>query len=371
MSENALAELVRDPAPTKRGRVSASTVLAVLATLYTLYFAREFLLPIVFAILLDFLLQPAVRFLVKLRIPEAVGAGLVVLGLIGVTSLVIYEISGPVQTWVTKAPESIGIAQREVGKLIKPLERMLKRTTDQVQQATGPAQASRPAVVVVQGPSMLSRAFGSTSRFLGAAFEVLILLYFMLATGDLFLRKLIKVLPHLRDKLKAARIARQVEDSVSTYLTTTLLVNLMEGIAVAGVMWLLGMPTPLLWGALVCVFEFIPYIGAFAIMAILAMVGLTTFGTLGHALLAPAAFLAINLLQANLVTPLLLSHRLSLNPVAVFVGLAFWFWIWGIPGAFIGVPVMAVLKICCDQITGLGPIGEFLGGKDEGALLPD
>ena len=204
MSENALAELIRDPAPTKRGRVSASTVLAVLATLYTLYFAREFLLPIVFAILLDFLLQPAVRFLVKLRIPEAVGAALVVLGLIGVTSLVIYEISGPVQTWVTKAPESIEIAQREVGKLIKPLERMLKRTTDQVQQATGPAQASRPAVVVVQGPSMLSRAFGSTSRFLGAAFEVLILLYFMLATGDLFLRKLIKVLPHLQDKLKAS-----------------------------------------------------------------------------------------------------------------------------------------------------------------------
>lgn len=373
MSENVLAELITDPTPRKRPRLSSITVLAVLASLYTLYFAREFLLPIVFAILLDFLLQPAVRFLHKLKIPQAVGAGLVVLAMVGVVSFIIYEISGPVQTWVAKAPESIAIAQREVGKLMKPLERMMNRTPEPVEQeGASPVQgtAARPAVVVVQGPSMLSRAFGSTSRFLAAAFEVLILLYFMLAAGDIFLRKLIKVLPHLRDKLKAIRIARQVEDSISTYLTTTMLVNLMEGVAVSVVMWLLGMPTPLLWGVLVCVFEFIPYIGAFAIVVILAMVGLTTFGTLGHALLAPGAFLLINLVQANFLTPMLMSHRLALNPVAVFLGLAFWFWIWGIPGAFIGVPVMAVLKICCDQIAGLGPIGEFLGGKDDAVALP-
>jgi predicted PurR-regulated permease PerM len=146
---------------------------------------------------------------------------------------------------------------------------------------------------------------------------------------------------------------------------TALAVNVGEGIVVAIVLYFLKMPNPALWGAVVALLEFVPYLGAVTIIVVLSVAALTTFDSVTHALLIPAAFLAINLLQANLVSPLLYSRRLTLNPVALFVGLAFWWWIWGIPGAFIAVPLMATFKIFCDHIDSLAPIGEFLGQRDE------
>jgi len=125
------------------------------------------------------------------------------------------------------------------------------------------------------------------------------------------------------------------------------------------------MPNPALWGALVVLLEFIPYLGALAMVVILGVSALTTFDSIGHALLVPASFLLVNLIQGNLVSPLLLGHRLSLNPVALFIGLAFWFWIWGVAGAFIAVPLLATFKILCDHIESLASVGEFLGQRDE------
>ena len=139
----------------------------------------------------------------------------------------------------------------------------------------------------------------------------------------------------------------------------------LSAIVVGIALYLLGMPSPALWGAMVALLEFVPYLGATAIIIVLTVAAMTTFDTVGHALLIPAAFLAINLVQGNLVSPLLYSRRLTLNPVALFVGLAFWWWIWGIPGAFVAVPLMATFKIFCDHIDSLAPIGEFLGQRDE------
>ena len=348
-------------------RPSPLIILAVLASLYTLYFARAFLLPVTFAILLTFLLSPSVRWLARLHIPAPLGAAIVVLALIGGVGLAAYELAGPVQTWTAKAPQSVATAERELRKLLKPFERFT-RTAQQVETAAGGGAAPQAQEVVVRGPTIVSRIFGSTQRFLAGLLEVVILLYFLLAAGDLFLRKLIKVLPHLTDKLKAIRIARQTEASISTYLRTVALINLVEGAVVAGAMQLLGMPNPLLWGALVTVLEFIPYLGAFTFLVVLFVAALGTYQSLGPALLPPAAFLLINLLQANLFSPILQGRRLALNPVAVFVGLAFWFWIWGVPGAFIGVPILAAFKICCEHIESLAPIGEFLSAREETPL---
>jgi predicted PurR-regulated permease PerM len=192
----------------------------------------------------------------------------------------------------------------------------------------------------------------------------MILLFFLLAAGDLFLQKLIKVLPNLRDRRKAIEIARETEASVSTYLLTTAAVNLVEGTIVAGAVYLLGLPNAPLWGALVALFEFVPYLGAVAAVVVLSVAGLATFDDVGHALLVPGSYLVINLVQANFVGPLLLGQRLELNPVAILVSLAFWFWIWGIAGAFIAVPLLATFKICCDHIERLAPVGEFLGRRD-------
>jgi predicted PurR-regulated permease PerM len=353
----------------RRGRSISLTVLAVLAVLYTLYFSREFLLPIVFALLLSFLLSPLVRGLARFHIPAPLGAGIIVLAILGVLGSGAFGLSGAVRDWAATIPATMATAETKLDKIIRPIRRASK-TAEQVANAAGAAgstvgSAAKPAEVVVQGPSLASRAFGTTQRSVASVLEVLILLYFLLAAGDLFLQKLIKVLPNLGDKRKAVQIARATESSISTYLLTTALVNLTEGAVVAGVMYLWGMPNPALWGALVALLEFIPYLGAVAMVVILAVAALTTFDSVGHALLVPASFLVINLIQGNVVSPLVMGHRLSLNPVALFIGLAFWFWIWGTAGAFIAVPLLATFKIFCDHIESLASVGEFLGQRDE------
>jgi predicted PurR-regulated permease PerM len=354
-----------------RARSINLTVLTVLAVLYTLYFAREFLVPIVFAILLNFLLSPVVRWLTRLRIPSPLGAAIIILAILGVLGSGAFGLSGSVRDWAASAPETLKTADAKLAKIIKPF-RNASKTAEQVAAAAsaaagaGPgANARKPAEVIVQGPSIASRVFGTTQRSVASVLEVLILLYFLLAAGDLFLQKLIKVLPNLGDKRKAVQIARATEASISTYLLTTAAVNITEGAVVAGVMFLWGMPNPALWGALVVLLEFIPYLGALAMVVILGVSALTTFDSIGHALLVPASFLLVNLIQGNVVSPLLLGHRLSLNPVALFIGLAFWFWIWGVAGAFIAVPLLATFKILCDHIESLASVGEFLGQRDE------
>lgn len=351
-----------------RARSLGVTTLSVLAVLYTLYFARPFLLPLVFALLLSFLFSPVVRGLARVRVRPPLGAAVVLLALLSIVGVAGYELSGPVQSWATNAPQTLSNAEKRIRKLLRPIERA-SRTAEQVGSAASavgsPAGTQPPREVVVRPPSLISRLFGTTQRFITALLEVVILLYFLLASGDLFLQKLIKVLPTQGDKRKAVEIARMIESSISTYLMTAATVNLVEGLVVVAAMYLLGMPSPFLWGAMVAGLEFIPYLGAFAAVVILGVAGLTVFDNVGRAIMVPAAYLLVNVIQANFVSPLLMGHRLALNPVALLVGLAFWFWIWGIPGAFIAVPLLATFKIFCDHIASLAAVGEFLGMRDE------
>jgi predicted PurR-regulated permease PerM len=351
----------------RKGRSIEATLLTVLAVLYTLYFARDFLIPIVFALLLNFLLSPLIRRLARIHVKPPLGAAVVVILLVSAIGGSVYQLAGPAQGWIATAPQAFGRAQGKLRRIIRPMQQVQKNVeqAEQAANAVGGPSGKAPEVVVQSEPSLSSRLFGTTQKIVAGLLEIFILLYFLLAGGDLFLQKLIKVLPHFSDKVKAVEIARATESTVSAYLSTTLLLNVVEGAFVALALWLLGMPNVLLWGALVACLEFVPYLGAATAVLVLGVAGLTTFDRLGQALLIPGSFLAINLLQANFVTPLLLGHRLTLNPVAIFVGLAFFFWIWGVPGAFLAVPVLATFKIFCDNIAALAAIGEFLGQRDD------
>jgi predicted PurR-regulated permease PerM len=348
-------------------RSAGVTILAVLALLYTLYFARAFLVPIVFAVLLNFLLSPAIRALARMHVRPPLGAALVVAALVTALGAGAYALSGPAQRWIANVPQSIAGAESKLRHLVRPVQQVTQ-TAEQVERAAGAVggrAAKEPEVVVRTGPTLASRVFGTTERLAAGLLEVVILLYFLLAGGDLFLQKLIKVLPHFGDKVKAVEIARATEAAVSAYLSTATLISVTEGVVVAVVLWMIGLPNAPLFGAIVALLEFVPYLGAATAVVVLGVAGLAAFDNVGQALLAPASYLAINLVQANLVTPLLLGHRLTLNPVAIFVGLAFFFWIWGVPGAFLAVPVLATFKIFCDHIAALAAIGEFLGQRDE------
>lgn len=338
----------------------ALTGLFILALFYTLYLGRAFFLPIILAILLSLLLTPVVRLLKKLRIPEALGAALVVFGLLGVLGWGVYELATPAYEWVQQAPRSLRKVESKLREFKKPMQQMSK-ASEQVEKMAAVGGGQETAKVAVTTETLGEKVFSRATDFIANGAIMFILLYFLLAAGDMFLRKLIKVMPSLSDKKRAVEIARQVETEISTYLSTITLINVILGLAVWGIMSLIGLPNALLWGVLAMVTNYIPYLGALVMIGVLAMVGFITFDDLGQSLMAPGAYVGLNLLESYFLTPMILGRRLTLNPVVIFLGLTFWGWLWGITGALLAVPIMVVLKIFCDHSETLAPIGEFLG----------
>ena len=227
-------------------RSAALTIIAVLGVLYTLYFARGFLVPITFALLLNLLLSPALRALARLGLRPPIGAAILVLSLIAVIIGTGYALASPVSRWAAAAPAALTKAEKKIRKIIKPVE-TVSRTARQVEQAAGaiggPA-SDVESVVVRTEQSLGAKLAGNAERLVTSFLEIMILLFFLLAGGDLFLQKLIKVLPQLGDRVKAVEVARATEAAVSAYLSTALVLNVGEGLIVALLLWGLDMPTP-------------------------------------------------------------------------------------------------------------------------------
>ncbi len=342
-------------------RSFALTGLFILASFYTLYFARAFLLPIILALLLSFLLSPVVRGLKKLHIPEALGAALAIFSLLGLLLLGVVELATPAYDWMGQAPQSLRRIESKLRDLKKPVQTVSKATeqVEKIAKVSGGQDAAPKVQVTTE--SLGARVLSKMTDLVSSAVVMFILLYFLLASGDLFLRKLIKVTPNLADKKRAVEIARQIETEVSAYLATITLINIVLGLAVWGALALAGVPNPLLWGVLATFANYIPYLGPILMISVLTMVGLLTFPDVPHALLPPGAFLGLHVLETFLITPTILGRRLTLNPVMIFLGLTFWGWLWGIAGAILAVPIMVALKIFCDHVEALAPVGEFLG----------
>ena len=183
----------------------------------------------------------------------------------------------------------------------------------------------------------------------------------MLASGDLFLQKLVRVMPTLSDKKRAVETSHAIQQNISNYLFAVSLVNIGLGAVVAGGLYLLGVPNAAMWGLLVAVVNFVPYFGPVAGIGLLSIVGLLSFETLWQGLLPPAWYLLLHLLEANLITPVVLGRRFTLNPVIIFVSLIFWTWLWGVPGALLSVPILVSVKVVCDRVPRLSSVSELLG----------
>jgi predicted PurR-regulated permease PerM len=337
----------------------ALTGLFLLAVLYTLHFARALILPLVMVLLLDALFSPLVRRLKRARIPEAVSAAMILAMLVGTVGVGVYQLSGPAAAWVANAPQSLAKVRAKLRAVRLPLE-SFNQTAAQVEEITDMG-GDEVVQVEVKQASLGESLFGGTREVVSGAILVSVLLFFTLSAGDLFLVKAIKALPRLQDKKRAVQIARETEDQISSYLTTVTLINAAFGFMVGVAMYWLDMPNPLLWGVLAGVTNFIPYVGALICMAVLAVVAMVHFDALASAVAVLAVFFVLNLVESYLLTPLVVGRQLSLNPVAVFVGVLFWGWIWGVMGALLAVPILAMAKIFCDRIEGLASVGEFLG----------
>ena len=333
----------------------------VLGVLYTLHFARSFFLPIVIAVLLDFLLSPIVRALKRLRIPEPLGAAVVMVLLVGAFVVAGMRLAPAASGWISRAPATFDRVEARLSELRRPVQQVTEAARQVEAAADVDGEDDGTQKVQVEGPSLSAQLFGGTTALLGALTVITFLTYFLLAAGDLFLQKMIRVLPQFRDKKRAVSIAREIEARVSTHLFTIAVINTGLGFVTGFMTWAYGLPNPVLWGLVAGVFNFVPYVGAVATTAVIGLAAIATFDSIGQALLVPATFFAINALEGNLITPMILGRTLMLNTVAVFVGLMFWWYVWGLPGAILAVPMLVTIKIFCDHFESLEPLGEFLG----------
>jgi predicted PurR-regulated permease PerM len=182
--------------------------------------------------------------------------------------------------------------------------------------------------------------------------------------SDTFLRRLVEIMPRFRNKRQVIDISHQVEADISSYLVTITVMNTLVGIATGGAMWALGLEDPILWGAIAFLLNYVPILGPLTGLLIFLAVGMLSLEPLGMAFMPMAAYAMIHLLEGQAITPLLLARRFTLNPVLVIISLLFWNWMWGVPGAILAVPMLAITKIICDRIRPLAAIGHFLEGEN-------
>lgn len=339
----------------------ASAGLLLLGVFYTLYFAQDFLLPITVAVLLNFLLTPAVRGLKNLGIAAPVGAAVILVLFYGAVGYGTYRAWGPAMDWLERAPRTMAEAEENLRTIREPVQR-IREAAEQVEATAsgkdggGPTQAETD-----EGPGLSETILRETRNLVVGGTVATFLLYFLLALDDMFLRKLAAVLPRMSQRRKAVRIVRSTERDLSHYVLVRTVINVGFGTAVGVALWLAGMPNPILWGILAGVLNYIPYLGGLVGYVIVGFVALTTFEETGRALLAPGLYFLLNIIEGNIITPAILGRELTLNPVMIFTWLIFWGWIWGIPGALLAIPLLAMAKIVADNIETLAPLGSFLG----------
>ncbi|HEU5312953.1 MAG TPA: AI-2E family transporter [Candidatus Udaeobacter sp.] len=349
-----MAELLQKPFDV---RSIALTGLFVLAVFYTIYFMRSILLPIVLALLLSFLLRPIVRGLAKLKIPLPVGAALILIGLFALVGYGISTLATPTVEWLQKAPLGLTELQR---KLLP-----VKKSVAQVAQATGEIEKlattnAETRTVEVKRHPITEMFVARTPEFIASAVLLTILLYFLLVYDQAFIAKLVKLLPTLSDKKAAVGIAHDIESQVSRYLLTITAINACLGLAVGTAVGLLGLANPAMWGVMVALLNFVPYLGALTGIICMTIGAVLSFNSLGYALIFPAIYLAFGTLEGSFVTPWVMGRSLTLNPVIILLSLTFWAWMWGIVGIILAVPILAAFKIFCTHIKPLEPLAEFL-----------
>jgi predicted PurR-regulated permease PerM len=335
--------------------------LFALGAFAAIYVASSIILPVILAFVLKLLLQPAVRILERLHIPRAVGALVPILLVIGVLIGLVAALSGPATTWAEKLPQGIPRLEAHLVVLKGPIE-ALQNVIQQAEHVADTPGEKDSTVAVRRDLGLTGALFSGTRAVLDGLLTTVLVLYFLMVSGDTFLRRMVEVLPRFRDKRQAVDISQQVEHDISAYLVTITAMNAVVGGATAVAMYLCGLGDPLLWGATAFLLNYIPILGPLFGTVIFLLAGMLTFDSLGWALLPPALYFGIHLVEGEALTPILLARRFTLNPVLVILSLVFWFWMWGVPGAILAVPMLAILKIVCDRLRPLKALGHFLEG---------
>ncbi len=376
--------IVEDSHSLRRDRLLSSLNLLMgvglfLGLPFALRAGAQFFLPVTAAIVIAIVLVPSLEWLERRRVPSGLSAFLCVAGFLAVANAALAAIIVPATNWLTLLPERVNQIRETLAPLLKAYH-ALQRFADQLSGVLSERRFGPPAppTVNVNTPNTLVDliAMSAPAAILQMLFGLL-LIYFFLATYTRMRRESIRRRGSFDGSMRMARTIRDVVDSTAAYIGTIAIINLCMGALVTVVVWALGMPTPLMWGGLAALFNFVPYVGPTITTALLAFGGLLAFDELWGAMLPAGAYLAIHALEANVLTPTLVGRRLTINPLLILLALSYWGWVWGTTGALLSVPLLIMTKVLLESagkpdIAGFlfedRTLGEVWHEPDDGAL---
>ncbi|WP_240637649.1 AI-2E family transporter [Paracoccus aestuarii] len=335
---------------------------------------RDFLMPVTMAILLFFVFTPLRRFAERRGVPDALTAAGITLSILFAVAVLAYAASGPISRTMTNMPLiSTQLEQKfeNVRDSVADL-RDAARRIDEVQSGDRGEDAALPAIrVETEGETTLASVARYAPLLLGQVVFTLILLFFMIASGDLLYLKIVQSFDRMRDKRAAYLALREIEDSLGNYLGAITIINAGLGLAVGLAMWAWGMPAPLLFGLGAFVLNFIPYLGAITGVIIAGLVALVVMPGLFWPAMVMLTYLGLTSLEGQLITPYFVSRRLQMNTVVVFLAVALWAWLWSVLGMVIAVPVLVVMRVLAEHVPGWEKFGNFLAGDTPPALTDE
>jgi predicted PurR-regulated permease PerM len=362
-------ELIESPGATRPSRMAPfsyrllvpllASILAVLA-IAGLQFASSLLAPIAVAVLLTLLLGPLVRGMSRYGVAEPVAAGIIVFGAITVIAAAMVVLSAPATEWLRRAPATM----RQVEDKLRTIEPVsaIQATATSVARLTGAADVdSTTPRIQVAAPGPLEHMGWTTAHVVGGLLTIVFLTYFLLASGSMFRRKIAYLFPSGAHRTRIKRALAEIEGQMSRYLLLNTLISIGFGLATWMLLAIIGVPNPVLWGALAGVLNFIPYIGAFVTVVLIGIITLATFDGTERMFFACGGFLLLDLLKGHLVGPLVLGRRMPLNTVAVLLSLLFWGWVWGIIGAIMAVPLTVMIQVICSHSERFRGVAIVLG----------
>jgi predicted PurR-regulated permease PerM len=333
----------------KRDRLMASlTLMAGVGLLLALPFAlragAEFFLPLTAALVIAIALVPLLEWLERHRVPAPIAAFTCVLLFLVAANVALASIVVPAWQWARLLPERVGQIQSNLAPLIDFYSNLQHWVNDTLRNfASGPIQ--QPVEQAAAPPTSLIDLFTTTApSALIQMFFAILVIYFFLSGWTRLRRSAITSRASFGGAMATARVIQDVVDDTSAYLGTITLINLTLGLIVAGALWAMGMPTPLMWGGIVALLNYIPYFGPVLAALLLAIGGLMTFVDIGWALLPALIMIGAHLIEANLVTPLIVGHRLTISPILILISLSFWGWVWGTTGALLAVPLLIIIQ---------------------------
>ena len=359
------------PISANAGGMTPLWILAIIASAIALYLGSRFFVPLTLGVFLAAVLYPIVVLLRRVHIPHALSAAIAVLGALAVLALAVVLLDAPIRAVRAEIPRTLMTVRGRLASLGIPLPGAAPaRTTASAHPDTSARRdttngSTRPPSGGGDSPTSgigqtIARAFGVTAAALFALVEILLLAFFILAAGNGWREKLFKA-SHPERGARVLDALIEIRRIVLRYLLVNVLINAAQGALIAAVVWPLGFPSPVLWGVLTFIAEFIPYFGGAAMVGLLFLTGLANGRGFAQALIAPIAYLVITTLQNNLVSPKAYGTSLRLNPTAILAGVMFWGLIWGVAGLFLAVPLLAAMRIVAERSERLTPVAVFLG----------